>query len=246
LYRWIAIKDTYIVSLNKKNNSTIDFVFLVDKAFRFKKVKKPNGLNSIELKNSQNKLVLKFSNSGQQKNWFNKLTNMINNSAKYFHNSDLLLNDSFAPLRDNQLCQWFINAEQYMEAVMLALYHAKEEIYITDWWLCPELFLKRPSIDPEHRLDKILLKKANEGVRVYVLLYKEITLALNLMSLRAKSVLTQNFTNPNIFVLRDPNQSPNSLTIWSHHEKSVIVDQTIAFLGGIDLCYGRWDNEKYK
>jgi phospholipase D1/2 len=228
------------------NNSTIDFVFLIDRAFRFKKIKKPNGIRSIELKNSQNELVLKFKNTGQQKNWFNKITYMTNNSAKCFYNSDLLLNESFAPLRDNQMCCWYVNAELYMEAIMQALYHAKEEIYITDWWLCPELFLKRPSTNFEHRLDKILLKKASEGVRVYVLLYKEIKLALNLMSLRAKSVLTENFTNPNIFVLRDPNQSPQSLTMWSHHEKSVIIDQTIAFLGGIDLCFGRWDNENYK
>lgn len=25
---------------------------------------------------------------------------------------------------------------------------------------------------------------------------------------------------------------------WSHHEKYVVVDNRIAFLGGIDLCYG--------
>ena len=34
--------------------------------------------------------------------------------------------------------------------------------------------------------------------------------------------------------------------LWAHHEKLVIVDQSIAFVGGIDLCYGRWDNKKYQ
>lgn len=29
--------------------------------------------------------------------------------------------------------------------------------------------------------------------------------------------------------------------LWAHHEKLVIVDQHVAFLGGIDLSYGRWD-----
>ena len=57
---------------------------------------------------------------------------------------------------------------------MLGLNNAKEEIFITDWWLCPELFLKRPSDDLQYRLDKILLKKANEGVKVYVMLFKEV------------------------------------------------------------------------
>ena len=34
--------------------------------------------------------------------------------------------------------------------------------------------------------------------------------------------------------------------IWSHHEKLVIVDQTLAFVTGIDLCYGRWDNNQHR
>lgn len=33
--------------------------------------------------------------------------------------------------------------------------------------------------------------------------------------------------------------------MWSHHEKSVVIDQRICYLGGIDLCYGRFDNENY-
>lgn len=32
---------------------------------------------------------------------------------------------------------------------------------------------------------------------------------------------------------------------WSHHEKLVIIDEKIGFLGGIDLCYGRFDNSNH-
>ena len=31
--------------------------------------------------------------------------------------------------------------------------------------------------------------------------------------------------------------------MWAHHEKIVVIDQTLAFVGGIDLAFGRWDNE---
>ena len=31
--------------------------------------------------------------------------------------------------------------------------------------------------------------------------------------------------------------------MWAHHEKIIIIDQTLAFVGGIDLAFGRWDNE---
>ena len=27
--------------------------------------------------------------------------------------------------------------------------------------------------------------------------------------------------------------------LWAHHEKLVVIDQSVAFVGGIDLCYGR-------
>lgn len=33
--------------------------------------------------------------------------------------------------------------------------------------------------------------------------------------------------------------------MWSHHEKMVIVDNFVGFMGGIDLCYGRMDNSKH-
>lgn len=33
---------------------------------------------------------------------------------------------------------------------------------------------------------------------------------------------------------------------WAHHEKIVAIDQTYAFIGGIDLCYGRWDDYRHR
>lgn len=35
---------------------------------------------------------------------------------------------------------------------------------------------------------------------------------------------------------------PIAPQLWSHHEKCVIIDQRIGFMGGLDICYGRWDN----
>ena len=32
---------------------------------------------------------------------------------------------------------------------------------------------------------------------------------------------------------------------WSHHEKCVVIDQKVAFMGGLDICYGRWDNHEH-
>ena len=32
---------------------------------------------------------------------------------------------------------------------------------------------------------------------------------------------------------------------WAHHEKLCVVDGKTAFMGGIDLCYGRWDTNQH-
>ncbi|KAG8758635.1 hypothetical protein FRC14_007690 [Serendipita sp. 396] len=50
---------------------------------------------------------------------------------------------------------------------------AKECIMIQDWWLSPELYLRRPPAKfPEYRIDRLLKKKASEGVRIYIIVYK--------------------------------------------------------------------------
>lgn len=48
-----------------------------------------------------------------------------------------------------------------MSAVADALEDAKEEIFIADWWLSPEIYMKRPMPGGDYwRLDKILQRKA--------------------------------------------------------------------------------------
>ena len=48
-------------------------------------------------------------------------------------------------------------------------------------------------------------------------------------------------------VLRHPDHIPGKgILLWAHHEKLVAIDQQIAFVGGIDLCYGRWDDAQHR
>jgi phospholipase D1/2 len=32
---------------------------------------------------------------------------------------------------------------------------------------------------------------------------------------------------------------------WAHHEKFIVIDYNLAFIGGLDLCFGRWDNHQH-
>ena len=156
---------------------------------------------------------------------------------------------SFAPIRNRSQAKWYVDGQDYMAAVADSIEAAKQEIFITDWQLNPHIFMKRPDSGVDSllwRLDKMLLRKAEQGVRTYILLYWESkTIAgMDLGSEYAQTVLSHD----NIKVLRHPNYSISSLFTmfqWSHHEKVVVVDRSVAFVGGIDLCFGRWDTHSH-
>ncbi|PGH09698.1 hypothetical protein AJ80_07650 [Polytolypa hystricis UAMH7299] len=186
---------------------------------------------------------------------------------------------SFAPVRDRNDAKWYIDGCSYMWAVSRALETAKESIWILDWWLSPELYLRRPPAKNEqYRLDRMLQAAAQRGVKVNIIVYKEVTQAMTISSSHTKHALQD--LHPNIAVLRHPDHLPDRQTIhssvvssfqnmtlsasglakmsgdalkglygmhegvvlyWAHHEKLCLIDGKTAFMGGLDLCYGRWD-----
>lgn len=46
--------------------------------------------------------------------------------------------------------------------------------------------------------------------------------------------------------MRHPDHVSSVVFLWAHHEKIVAIDQTVAFVGGIDLAFGRWDDRQYR
>ena len=140
-----------------------------------------------------------------------------------------------------------------MAGVTDAIEAASKEIFITDWQISPHIFMKRPvtGVDSSRwRLDKMLLRKADQGVRIYILLYWE---SKKLAGMDLGSEFAQVlFTHENITVLRHPDVNAmirhpiSGSSLWSHHEKIVVVDRSVAFVGGIDLCFGRWDTHNHE
>ena len=159
--------------------------------------------------------------------------------------------DSFAPVHNDSKVKWFVDGQDYMSAVADAIEAASKEILITDFQMNPYIFMKRPDTGVDSlkwRLDKMLIRKANHGVRVYILLYWEIPLFYDTGNNHTQSLFSE---YPNIVVYRHPDtlsvlEQPSTLSRWSHHEKLVIVDRSVAFVGGIDLCFGRWDTHTHK
>ncbi|MCJ1403303.1 hypothetical protein MMC11_006526 [Xylographa trunciseda] len=245
--------------------------------------------------------------------------------------------DSFAGERDSNDVKWYVDGCSYMWAVSIALEQAKESIWILDWWLSPELYLRRPpSRNRQYRLDRMLQAAAQRGVKVNVIVYKEVSQALTrkylspvlpdylhsllprdtdfITSAMSRLGIAATFASleyaeaqnplisppltvdsahtkhalealhPNISVFRHPDHLPDTQTLessfvsslknlsltaasvsklpedalkavyginedvilyWAHHEKLCLIDGEIAFMGGLDLCYGRWDTNQH-
>ncbi|KAH8680863.1 putative phospholipase D [Xylariales sp. PMI_506] len=192
---------------------------------------------------------------------------------------------SFAP-QSSGGAKWYVDGASYFWAVSIALEQARESIYILDWWLSPELYLRRPPAKNEqYRLDNMLRAAAERGVKVHVIVYKEVAQALTLNSEHTKHALEA--LHPNIKVFRHPDHAPDvddakanletsfsNLSIgsldafklskipgdalkalygsagevvlyWAHHEKLCLVDGRLAFMGGLDMCFGRWDTNSH-
>ena len=151
--------------------------------------------------------------------------------------------DSFAPIRLNVAAQWLVDGRDYLWSLSRALLVAKKCVYIHDWWLSPELYMRRPCQE-KYRLDNILKKKASEGVKIYVIVYNEVSNKTTPTdSLYTKKTLRD--LHPNIFVQRSPSHFATGTFYWSHHEKMCVIDEETAFMGGVDLCFGRWDTPQH-
>ncbi|XP_076857811.1 phospholipase D1 isoform X2 [Brachyhypopomus gauderio] len=241
--RWLVVKDSFVLYMRPKDGQ-VGTVILYDKGFHVKTGTHETGVrHGVTVENLCRTLTIKCSTYRQARWWGHSIDEFAQRLGQDFLRENR--HGSFAPVRENTNTQWFVNAAGYFDAIADALEGAKEEIFITAWWLSPEIFLKRPVVEGNTwRLDHVLKRKAEQGVKICVLLYKEVEVILGLNSEYTKKTLMG--LHPNIMVIRHPDHVPSVSLLWAHHEKSVVIDQSLAFLGGIDLAYGRWDDSQHR
>ncbi|KAI1773583.1 phospholipase D [Hypoxylon cercidicola] len=267
--KWFLVRQNYIAVVESPATMNIYDVYLVDPHFRV--VSKKNKLRRFGAKlkiepekaaeNDDNHLTdeesrgkhhtLKLFSADRKIKLFSRNQTVL----RQFEESvvDMLKQtqwheqhrfDSFAPVRKAAFAQWLVDGRDYMWNVSRAISMAQDVIYIHDWWLSPELYMRRPAcISQKWRLDRLLQRKAKEGVKVFIIIYRNVEQAIPIDSEYTKFSLLN--LHDNILVLRSPNQLKKNQFFYAHHEKVCIVDHDVAFLGGIDLCFGRWDNPQH-
>ncbi|CAH2244300.1 jg2602 [Pararge aegeria aegeria] len=239
--RWFFVKDTFFGYI-RPSDGIVKGVMLFDQGFEVSSGMYSTGLsNGLQILNNSRQMVIKCWTKRKSKEWMQYLKTVSNQSAREFTYPNV--HHSFAPPRAGTPVGTLVDGSAYLSAVADAMELAKEEIFIADWWLSPEIHMKRPALNGDYwRLDTILKRKAAQGVKVSIMLYKEVEMALGINSFYSKSRLA----SENIKVFRHPDHAKVGIFFWAHHEKIVVVDQTVAFVGGIDLCYGRWDDHKHR
>ena len=247
--RWIILKDDMICYLNNPNTIVGKNVYWFDENINIT----PKDDLSLEIRNLSRSLILKFNTSFERNLWEKEINERINKISNEITNNEY---QSFTSQKINCGAKWFVDAHDYFEYLHSQLINANESVFITDWFLSPELALKRPvnynnfigeknisenkkslTIYNANRLMDIFYVLAKRGVKIYILIFCEPSLALAINSLYTKRTLQH--LHQNIKITRHPKGT--SSILWSHHEKLVIIDQKIAFVGGLDLCWGRYD-----
>ena len=241
--RWIVLKDDMITYSDLSASQGAKHAYFFDEEIRAVRVGKTN----IKITNLSRSLELKFKNYFERELWKQEIEERIKKFKQIIKNNKY---KAYTNEKQNNYVHWFVDGQDYFEDLFQKLMGAKKSIFITDWWMSPEVFLKRPVLESDYksffkrkssrplsRLMDVLEARAKKGVKVYILLYYECSLALTLNSKYTQETLEK--LHKNISVARHPTDKLDLL--WSHHEKLVIIDQQIGYVGGLDLCWGRYD-----
>ena len=167
--------------------------------------------------------------------------------------------DSFASKKENNYVDYFIDGKDYFNDLFEKLMNAKKSIYIIGFTIDPEVFLRRPVdekiyIDMKKnniltknfegnitRLMDILYLKSKQNVTIYIYAYYDWLIC---GSQHAEEVFHE--LNPNINFIKFPDNTETFKSLkWTTHDKTVIIDDIIGYTGGLDLAWGRYDNNKH-
>jgi len=155
----------------------------------------------------------------------------------------------FADPRKGNKVEFYVTGEEYFNAISSAITTAKESIYITGWQVNFDVELTKGKTLFQY-LEEAIDK--NSSLRVFIMPWLSPKVGVDTGDFETMMAVfqlnaglpppTRAFTLPAIA----QSDMTGGLGIgFSHHQKLVIIDNKRAFVGGIDLAYGRRDNGKF-
>jgi phosphatidylserine/phosphatidylglycerophosphate/cardiolipin synthase-like enzyme len=133
------------------------------------------------------------------------------------------------PPREGNAIKILIDGEEALPLIADELHKAQSHVHLTGWYFSPEFALKR---DGELVVLRMLLAELAERIDVRVLVWAGAPLPLFRPSRRdVRSMREQLVQDTKVKCALDAKERP----MHCHHEKTIVIDDRVAFVGGIDL-----------
>lgn len=134
------------------------------------------------------------------------------------------------------------SGKEYFAEFIKATQAAQEEIYIVGWQVNWDALLA-----PNTRLFDVLLAAAQRDIKIYVMPWND-SPPIQTYDDQTKMVLEMINTiigKKNVEVQLADAHADKDASFFSHHQKQIVIDRQTAFIGGMDLAYGRYDDAHY-
>lgn len=154
------------------------------------------------------------------------------------------------------------DGEQAFSRMYDAIDAATTFVFIIDWQLSIDFELKRPkpgvAADETHpyRLSELLTRKVMAGVDVRILIYDAPFFAessiptydgavAKILNDLGEQLKKAGAPGSLVCIAQGPTSTQTDKWDYSHHQKMVLVDGKVGFLGGMDMTNGRWDTIEF-
>ena len=140
----------------------------------------------------------------------------------------------------------FTTGKDYFADFIAQCGQAKEEICIIGWQVNWDAMLA-----PGVRLWDVLFDAAKRQVNIYVMPWDDTPPVQTYDDQTQAALETINdrlgFSKKNkrVHVALAKSYATKNNSYFSHHQKLVVIDRKVAFVGGMDLCYGRYDDARF-
>lgn len=154
-------------------------------------------------------------------------------------------NNFAAPTHKNNV-KGYVQGYDYLQDLIKEIRKAEKEIYITGWQVNWDAMMA-----PDLRLVDLLLEVAqkNKNLNIFILPWDDMppvetgdNETKNILGNYINEYIGRKAISVRLHSSRNDEPISPSYLFFSHHQKCVIVDRKIAFVGGIDLAYGRYSN----
>lgn len=146
--------------------------------------------------------------------------------------------ENFSEYTEGNAVKAFLGGKEYFSALLAAFKQAKKNIYITGWQVNWDAQLAEGI-----RLVDVLMEAVQKTseLKIYIMPWENPALVETYAATTKRVFAAMNtHLGRQAFYVQCAGQQ--SGVFFSHHQKCVIVDENVAFVGGIDLAYGRYDD----